>query len=149
MYDIGCTEENIKAWMRDLPIRKKIGSEQYPLVIHKGRQNKHIPGTNGFNQYAENLKKRGQFGPPWLTIDEETVRGLVDKYHGTGILIKNKDGGWREIERITVHPETIGVAVNNLSGAEAETTVFTIRYSKDGVHIAPDYPSRKGDKAKQ
>lgn len=31
----------------------------------------------------------------------------------------------------------------------AETTTFTIRYSKKGLHIVPDYPSRKGDKAKQ
>ena len=33
--------------------------------------------------------------------------------------------------------------------AEADTTVFTIRYSKDGFHIVPDYPSRKEEKAKQ
>lgn len=147
MYDIGSTEQNGNAWLRDRPIRRKIGTEQYPLTLHQGRQNKHIPGTNEYKQYAANLARKGQYGPPYLTVDSETIRDLVAQYHGTGILVKTKDGKWREIERITMHPDKIGVAVNNLTGKEVDTTTFTIRYSKDGVHIAPDYPSRKGDKA--
>ena len=147
MYDIGSTEQNVNAWLRDQFIRKKIGSEQYPLKIHKGRQNKHIPGTNEYKQYAANLAKKGQHGPSWLTIEEDAINALVAKYHGTGILLKSDDGKWRGIERITIHTDKIGVAVNNLTGAEVDTTTFTIRYSKDGFHIAPDYPSRKGDKA--
>lgn len=147
MYDIGSTEQNVNAGLRDQFIRKKIGSEQYPLKIHKGRQNKHIPGTNEYKQYAANLAKKGQHGPSWLTIEEDAINALVAKYHGTGILLKSDDGKWRGIERITIHTDKIGVAVNNLTGAEVDTTTFTIRYSKDGFHIAPDYPSRKGDKA--
>jgi hypothetical protein len=147
MYDIGSTEKNVDAWLRDRPIRQQIGSEKYPLTLHQGRQDKHILGTNAYKQYAANLAKKGEYGPPYLTVDNDTIKSLVDKYHGTGILLKRKDGSWRGIERITVHPDKIGVAINNLTGAEADTTVFTIRYSKDGVHIAPDYPSRKGDKA--
>lgn len=149
MYDVGNTEKNIRAFRRDQPIRQKIGSEEYPLNLHKGRQNKHIPGTHEYKQYVEKLSKKGEFGPSRLTIDEETIKALVEKYHGTGILLKKKDGSWRGVERITVHPDTVGVAVNNLTGAEADTMVFTIRYSKDGYHIVPDYPSRKGDKAKE
>ena len=147
MYDIGSTEQNVDAWLRDRPIRQQIGTEEYPLNLHQGRQDKHIPGTNAYKQYAANLAKKGEYGPPYLTVDNDTLKALVEKYHGTGILIKRKDGSWRGIERITVHPDKIGVAVNNLTGVEADTTTFTIRYSKDGVHIAPDYPSRKGDKA--
>jgi hypothetical protein len=149
MYDIGSTEKNVAAWLRDQPIRKKIGSEQYPLTVYQGRQNKHIVGTHEYKQYVVNLTKKGEYGPSRLSIDENAIKLLVEKYHGTGILLKRKDGSWREIERITVHPEKIGVAVNNLTGAEADTTVFTIRYSGDGVHIVPDYPSRKGEKAKE
>lgn len=147
MYDIGSTEQNVDAWMRDRPIRQQIGTEQYPLNLHQGRQDKHIPGTNAYKQYAANLAQKGEYGPPYLTVDIDTIKALVDKYHGTGILLKRKNGSWRGVERITVHPDKIGIAVNNLTGVEADTTTFTIRYSKDGVHIAPDYPSRKGDKA--
>ena len=149
MYDTGSTEKNIRAFQRDKPIRQKIGSEEYPLKLHKGKQNKHIPGTHEYKQYVERLTQKGEHGPSRLTIDEEAVKALVEKYHGTGILLKRKDDHWREIERITVHPDTVGVAVNNLTGTEADTMVFTIRYSKDGYHVVPDYPSRKGDKAKE
>lgn len=149
MYDLGSTEENVNAWLRDQSIRKKIGSKEYPLLLHKGRQNKHISGSHEYIQYAANLAKKHEFGPSRLTIEMDAVEQLVQQYHATGILLKDKNGNWRGIERITVHPDKIGVAVNNITGAEADTTVFTIRYSKDGYHIVPDYPSRKGEKAKQ
>lgn len=149
MYDIGSTDANVTAFLRDQPIRRKIGGEEYPLTLHQGRQNKHIPGTHEFTQYAKTLSVKGQFGPSCVTVGEETVRALVKQYHGTGILLRSKDGAWRGVERITNHPDRIGVAVNNLSGAEADTTTFTIHYSKDGFHIVPDYPSRKGEKAKK
>ena len=148
MYDTGSTDGNVKAFMRDLPIRQMIGSDLYPLSLHSGRQNKHIPGTHEFAQYANCLEAKGQFGPSRITITEDDVSDLVQKYHGKGVLLKTKDGAWRGIERITVHPGVIGVAVNNLTGAEADTTTFTIRYSKDGYHVVPDYPSRKGEKSK-
>lgn len=148
MYDTGSTDGNVKAFMRDLPIRQMIGSDQYPLSPHSGRQNKHIPGTHEFEQYANSLKAKGQFGPSRITITEDDINALVQKYHGKGVLLNTKDGTWRGIERITVHPGVIGVAVNNLTGAEADTTTFTIRYSKDGFHVVPDYPSRKGEKSK-
>ena len=111
--------------------------------------NKHIPGTHEFAQYTANLAAKGEYGPSRLTIDATALQEIVDRYHGTGILLRSDDGRWRGIERITVHPEIIGIAVNNRTGKEAETTTFTIRYSKNGLHIVPDYPSRKGDKAKQ
>ena len=149
MYDIGSEEQNVKAYLRDLPIRKKIGSEDCPLILRQGRQKKHIPDTNEFKSYAKKLRQEGKYGPSRVTVGEEAISALVQKYHGTGILLMSSNGKWREIERITVHPENIGIAVNNITGVEADTTTFTIRYSKDGFHIAPDYPSRKGDKAKK
>lgn len=149
MYDTGSTESNIKAWLRDLPIRKRIGSEQYPLKIHKGRQNKHIPGTNEFKQYQKHFADIGEYGPARLVIDSETAQKLIDHYHGSGILLRRKDGTWNEKELITVYPDVIGISVNNLTGAEVDTTVFTIHYSKKGTHIVPSYPSKKGAKAKE
>ena len=149
MYDIGSTDVNVSAFLRDQPIRQKIGSDQYPLTLHRGRQNKHIPGTHEFAQYVKTLSAKGQFGPSCVTVDEDTINALVQKYHGTGILLKSDDGRWRGIERITVHTDAIGIAVNNITGTTAETTTFTIRYSKNGYHIVPDYPSRKGEKAKK
>ena len=126
MYDIGSTEKNVAAWLRDQPLRNKIlAGKEYPSVIESGQQRKHIQGTL---EYAQSL---------------------VDKYRGTGILPRAKDGRWLKTEIITVHPDIIGVAVNNRTGAEADTMVFKIHYGKKGTHIVPDYPSKKGAKARE
>ncbi len=149
MYDTGSENQNIKAYMRDLPIRKQIQAGEFPLNIHKGRQNKHIAGTHEYTQYVERMHKKDRYGPSRITIPTGDIPELIEKYKGFGILPRDKSGKWRNIELITVHPDKIGVAVNDLTGAESDTTVFCIHYSKDGVHISPDYPSKKGAKCKK
>lgn len=149
MYDIGSEAENVKAYMRDLPIRRRIQSGEFPLEIYRGRQNKHIPGTREYEQKVRELSGKGQYGPSRISVDDDAIIELVQRYRGTGILLKSDKGEWRGIERITTHQDAVGVVVNNLTGDEADTTTFTIRYSKKGFHIVPDYPSRKGAKSKK
>jgi hypothetical protein len=150
MYDIGDTEKNVNAWLRDQPIRRDIiEGKKYPPEIFAGRQQKHVSGTAEFLRYAEEYKKNKQFGPSRVTISQEDMQKLVYQYRGTGILLRDKNGRWTSCEVITVHPDIIGIAVNNQTGEEAETMVFKIHYSKDGVHIVPDYPSKKGAKARK
>lgn len=149
MYDIGSEAENVKTYMRDLPIRRRIQGGEFPLTIHRGRQNKHIPGTREYEQKVRELSGKGQYGPSRISVDDDAIIELVQRYRGTGILLKSDKGEWRGIERITTHQDAVGVVVNNLTGDEADTTTFTIRYSKKGFHIVPDYPSRKGAKSKK
>ena len=147
MYDIGSTEKNVDAWLRDKPIRDKIlAGKEYPATIESGQQRKHVPGTLEYSQYMAHYTKIGEFGPSRLTITEADAQALVYKYRGTGILPRGKAGNWLETEIITIHPEKVGVAVNNKTGAEADTTVFKIHYGKRGTHVVPDYPSKKGAK---
>lgn len=147
MYDIGSEDKNIDAYMRDLPLRAEIQSGAVPLNILPGQQRKHILGTLEYNQYVKKLENLGQYGPSRLSITQDDAQELVDRYCGTGILEKRKDGVWNGIEEITVHIESVGTPVNNLTGAEADTAVFKIHYGKNGTHIVPGYPSRKGAKA--
>lgn len=149
MYDMGSEDRNVQAYMRDLPIRNRIQSDDTVKTIASGQQRKHIVGTQEYSQYVKKLEKLGQYGPSRLSITLEDAQALVDKYHGTGVLLRRDDGTWQQKELITVHPEAIGTAVNNLTGAEAETTTFKIHYRKNGTHIVPDYPSKKGDKNKK
>lgn len=58
MYNIGSEEQNVAAYMRDLPLRKRIQSGEFPLDIHKGRQNKHVVGTQEYEQYVKQLQKK-------------------------------------------------------------------------------------------
>ncbi len=149
MYNIGSEEENVKAYMRDLPIRRKIKAGEFPLDIHIGRQNKHIPDTREYIQYADQMREKSKYGPSRITISVDDVKKLIETYKGTGILPRDKHGQWRSAELITVYPEKIGVAVNDRTGVEADTSVFCIHYSKDGTHISPDYPSKKGAKCQK
>lgn len=149
MYDIGSEAEKVKAYMRDLPIRKRIQSGEFPLAIHEGRQNKHIEGTKEYVQYVERMHRDGKYGPSRITISTDDVHALVGTYKGTGILRRDRHGQWRNSELVTVHPDKIGIAVNDRTGTETDTPAFCIHYSKDGVHITPDYPSKNGVKCKR
>lgn len=147
MYNIGSTDANIDALLRDRPVRQLIMSGKYPLTIHKPKQRKHILGTKEYVEYSNSLKSKNKYGPSRLTVSEDDAQILVDKYCGTGIILRNKNGEWRKVELITIHPDDIGIAVNDMTGVEANTSTFKIHYSKDGTHVVPDYPSKKGAKA--
>lgn len=149
MYDLGSDEANIAAYERDHPIRQKI-KQSFPHTMDTGQQRKHVPGTLEYEQYAEKLKKKGQYGPSRIEIDSRTLQALIQRYAGTGILEQNRDGSWKKTEIITVNDLVVGTVVNNFTGKEVKTTVFKIHWSEnDGWHIVPDYPNKKGRKGKQ
>lgn len=149
MYDTGSEAGNIKAYYRDKPLRDRIQSDSTKKELEPGQYKKHVLGSHEYQQYQDKYKRQNQYGPSYLTIDEKKAQELVNKYAGTGILTRSKNGSWANEEIITVHPQDIGVAVNNLDGKEAPTSVFKIKYGKKGTHIVPDYPSKKGAKARK
>ncbi len=149
MYDTGSEAGNIKAYYRDKPLREKIQSADTKKELEPGQFKKHVPGTHEYKQYQDKYKRQNQYGPSYLTIDEKKAQELVDKYAGTGILTRRKDGLWANEEVITTHSQEVGVAVNNLDGKEVPTSVFKIKYGKNGTHVVPDYPSKKGVKARK
>ena len=152
MYDTGSVEKNMEAFMRDEPLRQTLKSGlTYPLEICLSDQNVHIEGTTEYEKRVTDLRAAGKYGPSRLTISVDEMNTLIRQYAGTGILERSKrTGEWTEKEIITVHTGVIGVAVNDKTGVEAPTTTFKIHYSKKrGVHIVPDYPSKKGAKARK
>ena len=148
LYDTGNEDSNIKAYYRDKALREKIQSNEIPKKLEPGQYRKHVPGTHEYEQYQSKYKRQGQHGPSYLTVTETEAQGLVNRYAGTGILRRGKDGKWLNEEVITIHPDEVGIAVNNLNGKEVPTTVFKIKYGKNGTHVIPDYPSKKGAKGK-
>ena len=54
----------------------------------------------------------------------------------------------REPEVIIDNDKIVGVVVDNRNGNSAPTSVFKIHYAKDGIHISPDYPSKKKRRTK-
>jgi hypothetical protein len=148
LYNIGSEIENVKAYLRDKPIRDKIGSDSVNKNLNIGNFNKHIEGTNEYNQYVLNLKNDDQFGPSRLTITQNEARQLIKKYCGTGIPSKNKKGEWLYSEKIITNDKIVGIVVNNIDGKEIETSVFKIHYGKDGTHLVPAYPIKRSKNEK-
>lgn len=121
-------------------LTKKEDISGYKIDIAKGRQNKHIPGTNEYATKQANQKVK----PSYLTISEDEIKEIVNRYAQKGINAYDSNGKWREEELILTNDKIIGVVVNNFTGKEQETSVFKIKYSKRyGYHIVPDYMSKK------
>ena len=107
------------------------------------RQEIHRKGTTMYESRKRALEEKGEYGPSYITVSDEKILQLVKQYSGTGMIKYNRQGNWDSKEIITTNDEIIGVVIDNRNGNSAETPVFKIHYAKDGIHIVPDYPSKK------
>ena len=107
----------------DVILKSDIRNETL-LTIDQGKQGKHILGHNNYIP-----------GRSYLTISAEEAQQLVNQYAGTGELLRDSNGHWRQTERIDVG-KPIGIAVRK-DGTEVSTSVFVAHYSKTGTHIVP------------
>lgn len=123
-------------------IRQKIIPEQNIKKVAE-RQEIHRKDTELYNIRQKNLEEKGQYGPSYITISDDEVLELVQKYSGKGIIKYDRQGKWNNQEIIVTNDKIIGVVVDNRNGNFAETPVFKIHYAKDGIHIVPDYPSKR------
>jgi len=107
------------------------------------RQDIHRQGTKMYKERQEILSNKGEYGPPYLTIDDKKIIELVNKYKGTGKIHLTKNMEWDHKELIYKNDEIVGICVNNITGKAVPTSVFKIHYADAGIHIVPDYPSKK------
>lgn len=110
-----------------------------PLTIATHEQSKHFIGGEKYNLYM----LTHEYQPSYLTISEEEVQELIEKYHGTGILKLDRKGNILPSEMIVENDTFIGYAVNNKNGEKVLTTGFKIHYSDKGAHIVPMYENQK------
>ncbi|NVF11016.1 hypothetical protein HV819_03290 [Anaerococcus sp. AGMB00486] len=134
LYNLGSNKINLDIYLKDEKLRKAIRND-YNLNINQGRQDKHIQGTNNYNQeLAKGIHKS-------YLLDDVNPQDLVDKYAGTGDLLRvKKVGKWINKEFIEAD-EDIGYWINSKNDDEVITNRFSISYSKEkGVHIVPAKP---------
>ena len=146
----------IKKKATDARVRRMIRNGEIPTNIAMGAQRKHVRGTNEYNQRHAAVTQAGGYGPSYLggilikdgELDVERLEGLVQRYAGTGELHYNyRLQNMYEI--ILDNPEIIGTVVNNRNGNMVPTSVFKIHYSRKGVHIVPDYPSKANNRRRR
>jgi hypothetical protein len=93
--------------------------------VHAGKQGKHQPGHNNFQQ-----------GKSELTGDPNTL----GRQAGTGQQVGNKQVGTAGSKERVDFGETIGNHVDPATGASNATSKGIIHYAKDGIHIVPAKP---------
>ena len=115
---------SLKVQYADARIQSRIKNGKVNITVLAGKQGKHIKGHNNFIE-----------GRSYLNAAED-VQALVNKYAGTGTLLRDASGKWAHKEVVKAeHP--IGFAVSQVDGTATTTATFTIHYSKNGVHIVP------------
>lgn len=122
-------------------IKKEISKQNIKQIAK--RQDIHRVDTQLYKERKNRLEKKGEYGPSYITVSDREIISLVEKYSGTGIIKYNNRGEWNHQEIIVTNDKIIGVVVDNRNGNFAETSVFKIHYAKDGIHIVPDYPSKR------
>lgn len=111
--------------LSDKEISKHIKSGRVNRKILAGKQGKHIKGHNNYVQ-----------GKSYLTISIEEAQKIVNKYAGSGILLRTRTGKWKKQEVVFLN-SVIGVDIDNITNIPYEAEGFKIHYSNGGVHIVP------------
>ena len=101
---------------------KKSDFSSYPKEINEGKQGKHIPGHNNFQQ-----------GKSELTISIVEAGKLVEQYSGKGTPVGDNK------ERVDFG-KIIGIYKDQSTGESMPTSIGIIHYSKTGTHIVPARP---------
>ncbi len=125
MYNAGSEDQNIKAYMRDLPIRKQIQSESEKLIVNPEKQARHIKNSEGY-----------VLGRSYITVSNAELQDIVNRYAGTGEIVRSNKGKFMNREIITVDRE-IGISIDPQTQEETPTNRAYIHYSKSGTHVVP------------
>ena len=125
MYNLGSTENNVKEYFRDAPIREKIQNDFNLDLYPDSKWNKHDPNSKNYDGVSSQI-----------TITRKETVDLIKKYAGTGTIERNNSGGWRNQE--TIVSDVVVGKVLDLDNKWVDTKAFKIHYSeKKGVHIVP------------
>ena len=125
MEGAGDNVNGINKIFSEKEIRERILSGEQLLTIDIGKQGKHIVGHNNYIE-----------GRSFITIPTQELQKLIKKYAGTGELVFDKNGVWKNQEVIKAD-KTIGVAVDNRMDEKNQTNTFKLHYGNSGVHAVP------------
>jgi len=104
-----------------------IGGQGGTIRVNQGQQDKHILGTNNFNQeVAKGINK---------SILTENAQKLLDDFAGTGVRLPNTNREWVDFGKV------IGQYFDRITGKYIDTTKGYIHYdSRGNAHIVPSSP---------
>lgn len=98
----------------------------FATTLHEDAQGKHMPGHRNY------IEGRSIFAGTM-----QDAQSLIDEYAGTG--------EWHGNKETIDFGKPIGQCFVRELGEYVETTRGTIHYSKNGAHIVPAKPKKKGE----
>lgn len=115
---------DIQAYLKDETIRKNI-RDNANKIVNVEKQNRHQLNTKEYKD-----------GRSYITVTNQQAQILVNKYSGTGYVVRDGNSNYANKEFI-ISDEEIGVNINPQTQKETLTKKFYIHYSKTGTHIVP------------
>ena len=105
-----------------------------PLARQRSRmnidkQNRHIPGTQEYNNYKEKLKKRG-YQQSYITVEPEELDNLVRSHLNPKKILRQSQ--YIDVGTVVGHYRTKGIDI--------QTTRLKVMQSKTGYHAVPMKP---------
>nr|WP_304134083.1 polymorphic toxin type 50 domain-containing protein [Limosilactobacillus coleohominis] len=93
------------------------------------KQNRHIPGTQEYNNYKEKLKKRG-YQQSYITVEPEELDNLVRSHLNPKKILRQSQ--YIDVGTVVGHYRTKGIDI--------QTTRLKVMQSKTGYHAVPMKP---------
>ncbi|KRQ86046.1 Phage minor capsid protein 2 [Caloramator mitchellensis] len=120
-------------------IKEDIANGKYNIKINIEKQNRHIYGTNEYEEYLDRLKKENKnYKPSILTANAQEI---IDRYISNGEIRLNKHQEWNN--RLYVEcDKLIGIYIDK-EGKEYKTNRCCIHFSKTGIHVVPIKPLKE------
>lgn len=115
-------------------ISKKVEEGEYSLRLTQQSYDKHIPGTQTYQIYADARNEKGETPQAILLISKEEAQKIIYNQSGTGIIKVRRDGTPSNVEWITCD-KVIGMFFN---GKEyIPTNKVAIHHGRKGSHLVP------------
>ncbi len=134
------TQQPIKRnYLRITEVRASIITEmvkrgEISLKLSQQSYNNHCSGTMEYYRKMQSRANKGLNPQSILTISFGEAQKIINKYSGTGIIKRNKNGEIIKTERITCD-KIIGKCCSN--GVWYETNKAQIHHSNNGSHLVP------------
>lgn len=107
-------------------------------VVLNAIKNGEVSKTINPEKQRRHTEKDHIQGRSYLYGDNDYAQELVDKYAGTGTVMKNRDGKWKNKELVKCD-NIIGLYIDSNNNSKESSNALIV-YSKTGAHIYPRRP---------
>ena len=118
-------------------ISERITNKEYSTRLSPQKHNRHVYGTNEYQEYVSLQDSKGLSRPSILYLTPEQTQEFITKHAGTGRTKKDRHGNIMPLEYIEVD---FVVGAYEYHGVYIDTNTAMIKYSKKNAHLVAVKP---------